>query len=179
METTLRADCSRCAALCCVALAFDRSKAFPFDKPAGTRCRHLGDGYACTIHSELSERGFSGCVYFDCLGAGQKVTAMFPGGPWRDDRTLKPMVIEAFARMRRIHELISLIVEAGRLPLTVPQVKQRRALLDALEYEANRPLETLRAFDRSTLSLQVKTYLESLRDAAREYADGHNRANSG
>ncbi|MCD7061475.1 hypothetical protein [Pelagibacterium xiamenense] len=170
METPLRADCSRCAGLCCVALAYDRSTAFPFDKPAGVRCRHLESDYTCSIHSELSARGFSGCVHFDCLGAGQKVTALFDGRPWRDEETLKPAVIDTFRRMRRIHELMSLVAEAGRLPLGQGQEQQRTALLNALEGVANRPLETLEAFDRSTLPGEVRRFLEGLRDAALEYA---------
>ena len=40
----LRADCSRCVGLCCVAPAFARSADFAVDKPAGTPCTNLPGG---------------------------------------------------------------------------------------------------------------------------------------
>ena len=36
----LRADCARCAGLCCVAPAFAASADFAIDKPAGHACPH-------------------------------------------------------------------------------------------------------------------------------------------
>ena len=49
----LRADCSRCAGLCCVAPAFAASADFAIDKPAGHACPHLRDDALCGIHAEL------------------------------------------------------------------------------------------------------------------------------
>ena len=71
----LKADCSACVALCCVIPPFDACQGFGFDKPAETPCRHLGADHRCGIHAELIDRGFAGCVAFDCLGAGQRLTA--------------------------------------------------------------------------------------------------------
>ena len=48
----LEADCSRCAALCCVVPAFARSSDFAVDKPAGTPCVHLAADHRCGIHAE-------------------------------------------------------------------------------------------------------------------------------
>jgi hypothetical protein len=85
-RTLLRADCANCAGLCCVALAFTRSADFAIDKPAGDPCVNLLDDFRCDIHPTLRDRGFKGCTVFDCLGAGQRVTAAM--GDWRghDDR---------------------------------------------------------------------------------------------
>jgi hypothetical protein len=102
----LRPDCSRCAALCCVALAFDRSEHFAFDKPAGRACRHLAV-HACAIHDELEARGFGGCARYDCAGAGQRVTMeIFGGRSWRDDPALLRPMMDAFAAVRDAHEAL-------------------------------------------------------------------------
>jgi len=89
----LRADCARCEALCCVHLPFDRGADFPFAKAAGTPCRNLTREHRCGIHGELAERGFRGCVTFDCFGAGQRASA-------------RPDPAAAFGRLRVLHELL-------------------------------------------------------------------------
>ena len=73
-DASLRADCGRCAGLCCVALAFDRSALFAEHKPAGAACRYLNAADRCAIHANRAEHGFAGCAGYDCLGAGQLVT---------------------------------------------------------------------------------------------------------
>lgn len=123
---TLRADCARCAALCCVALAFDRSELFAFDKPAGEPCHHLTARGTCSIHAAREQHGYAGCTAFDCGGAGQYVTQeMFGGRSWRDDPSmLKPMT-EAFMALRQAHEQLALLQLAATLPLPTTR---RRAL---------------------------------------------------
>ena len=49
----LRADCSRCTGLCCVAPAFAASADFALDKPAGRACPHLQGDSRCGIHADL------------------------------------------------------------------------------------------------------------------------------
>ncbi|MFC0681114.1 pentapeptide repeat-containing protein [Lysobacter korlensis] len=113
----LRADCSRCVGLCCVALAFARSADFAFDKPAGEPCTHLGPDYRCGIHPVLRERGFPGCTAFDCFGAGQKVTQqLFGGRSWRDDAATRAGMFAVFPIVRSLHELLWLLDEALGLP---------------------------------------------------------------
>ena len=100
----LRADCPRCAALCCVGPAFARSADFAIDKAAGAPCPNLGADDRCAIHADLADRGFPGCVAYDCLGAGPRATAAFGRGE------------EAFAALpvlRALHELRWLLVEAA------------------------------------------------------------------
>lgn len=114
----LRADCARCAALCCVALAFDRSEHFAFDKKAGEACPNLGSSCRCRIHDTLEKSGFGGCAAYECHGAGQVVTQqIFGGRAWREDpRLLKPMM-EAFAQVKAIHETRLLLAPAMNLAL--------------------------------------------------------------
>src|SRR6185503_16885503 len=91
--TRWRGDCSCCAALCCVSFAFDRSELFAFDKAAGEPCALLGPQHACSIHAERARRGFGGCIAYDCLGAGQRVTEeVFGGRSWQAEPALaRPM----------------------------------------------------------------------------------------
>ena len=107
----LRADCARCAGLCCVAPAFARSADFAVDKPAGTPCAHLAEDFRCAIHTDLRDRGFAGCTVFDCLGAGQRVTAAFAGRDWRTPEVAAPM-FAAFGSARQVHELLWYLDEA-------------------------------------------------------------------
>ena len=101
----LRGDCSRCIGLCCVALSFDRGPYFAFDQPAGDSCRHLSAEHRCRIHERLAQSGMTGCARFDCLGAGQLVTAMFRGLTPGDSPATQRQMFRAFALMREIQLL--------------------------------------------------------------------------
>ncbi len=137
----LRADCSRCVGLCCVAPAFARSADFAVDKPAGTPCAHLRAEFRCAIHVDLRDRGFAGCTVFDCLGAGQRVTAAFAGRDWRTPDVAAPM-FRAFAVARQVHELLWYVDEArSRAPEPALDVEWARLVdadLDALDIAAAR-----------------------------------------
>ncbi|MDN5751100.1 MAG: hypothetical protein L0H64_21755, partial [Pseudonocardia sp.] len=114
----LRADCARCAALCCVVPAFAKSADFAIDKPAGTPCPNLGSDtgggdFGCGIHDELRDRGFPGCTVYDCFGAGQQVVQVTFGG--RDHRSspeLAGPMFAVFPTMRVLHELRWYLTEA-------------------------------------------------------------------
>jgi hypothetical protein len=106
----LISNCSQCAALCCVATAFDAGTDFGFDKAAGERCRYLSGEQRCSIHARRHELGFAGCAIYDCHGAGQRVTRAFlsrRGEELERDR--------AFLALRSVHELLWLLSEASAL----------------------------------------------------------------
>ena len=167
LEIDMAADCSRCAALCCVLLPFDRSAAFGFTKAAGEACRNLSPESRCTIHSRLAN-GFSGCVQFDCHGAGQRVTQqVFGGRSWRDDPALMGPMEQAFRAMRKLHEAVLLLTVAARLSLTDVQELARQGLLAALDPDRNRSATELAAFEASPVLKDVSDYLATLRDVAR------------
>lgn len=94
----LKADCAACVGLCCVVPPFDAVQGFGFDKPAETPCRHLCADFRCGIHVGLMAQGFEGCVAFDCLGAGQRVTAAFAGANWREQPGLAAPMFDAYRR---------------------------------------------------------------------------------
>jgi hypothetical protein len=58
------------------------------------------------MHAELEVSGCSGCVRYDCAGAGQRVCEeVFGGRSWRDDASLLAPMMEAFRVMREVQEL--------------------------------------------------------------------------
>ncbi|RIJ14924.1 hypothetical protein [Henriciella mobilis] len=163
----LTADCSRCAALCCVTLSFDKSDKFAFDKPAGVPCRHLAQDHTCTIHDHLEEAGFAGCVQYDCQGAGQRVVQdLFGGRSWRDDPSLLEPMSEAFRAMRTIHEMLALLRTASRLTLTASQHERLQALEDDLLPPEGWTPETLKEFMKGASNRDLDSFLKSLRAVA-------------
>jgi hypothetical protein len=112
----LRAECARCAGLCCVAPAFSASADFAIDKKGGEACPHLGRDFRCDIHEHLRPEGFPGCAVFDCFGAGQQVVQVtFGGRTWRSDPEIAPAMFASFAVIRPLHELRWHVGEALRL----------------------------------------------------------------
>jgi uncharacterized protein YjbI with pentapeptide repeats len=121
-EPALAADCTRCAALCCVAPAFTASADFAIDKPPGQPCPHLRGDFRCSIHGELRPRGFPGCASYDCFGAGQHVSqGTFGGRDWRQAPAIGPAMFAAFAVMRALHELLWYLTEAAALDAARPR----------------------------------------------------------
>jgi hypothetical protein len=116
LRSRLRADCSRCAGLCCVAPAFAASADFAIDKPAGVPCPNLRDDFRCGIHAELRPRGFPGCEVFDCFGAGQQLTQVtFGGRSWQEAPELAVAQFAVLPVMRQLHEMLWHLTEAASL----------------------------------------------------------------
>lgn len=108
----LRADCSNCFGLCCVALTFAKSADFAIDKDAGDPCPNLQEDFRCGIHQKLRPQGFQGCTVYDCFGAGQKISRLV-GQSWRAQPGQK--MFEALPIMRQLHELLWYLAEAAEL----------------------------------------------------------------
>jgi hypothetical protein len=75
-------------------------------------------------------------------------------------------MFEAFSILRRVHELILLLREAGKLSLPPQQHALRADLLAALQPPAWSHA-SLMAFSQSTLETDVRRFLSSLRDCVR------------
>jgi hypothetical protein len=172
MDTvSLRPDCARCAALCCIGLAFDRSALFAFDKPAGEPCRNLEPSGRCRIHGELESRGFGGCVAFDCHGAGHYVTQeMFGGRSWRDDPSLLEPMMTAFRPIHEIHELLTMLREARGLPLPHAVGGRLAALEQALMPAAGWTRQDVADGRVRAATEEVREFLRSLRPFAGQTA---------
>ena len=131
----LAADCAQCFGLCCVALPFARSADFALDKDAGKPCPNLQTDSRCGIHTELRQKGFSGCTVYDCLGAGQKVSQItFEGRDWRSgSREQARQMFEVFPVVRRLHELLWYLAQALTLPAAHTLHDDLRQALDRTE----------------------------------------------
>ncbi len=111
---SLVADCEQCFALCCVLLPFSAVSGFGMDKPGGMPCPNLADDDRCRIHATLRQDGWSGCVTFDCFGAGQQVSQVTYGGvSWREHDNLGEMAA-VLSVMRVLHEMLAHLIEVGR-----------------------------------------------------------------
>ena len=170
MTISLRPDCGRCAALCCVALAFDRSELFGLDKAAGQPCTHLAACGGCSIYHHRAQAGFGGCIAFDCLGAGQRVTQqIFKGRSWLDDRSLIDPMVAAFLAIRSAHEALLLLRQAARLPLS-QEDRDRLVALEAALEAAQTPVAV------APLVAEVQCVLRSLRRYVKDSASENERA---
>jgi hypothetical protein len=110
----LVADCDQCFGLCCVLLPFSASSGFGIDKSGGTPCPHLSDDDRCSIHDTLRRDGWSGCVTFDCYGAGQQVSQVtYAGVSWREHDNLGEMSA-VLSVMRILHEMLVHLGEVAR-----------------------------------------------------------------
>lgn len=129
---TLRADCGRCAALCCAAFEFEKSAEFAIAKPAGAPCPRLDRCGRCGIYDRREAEGFGGCLQYDCLGAGQRVVAAFEGRTWMDEPELLAPMLRAFETMRRVHDLLTLLAMPAKADLAPAAAEQRQQFVDAL-----------------------------------------------
>jgi hypothetical protein len=151
----LTSDCTNCAGLCCVGLAFQKGDDFAIDKPAGEPCPNLDRQHRCNIHADLKDNGFGGCIEFECAGAGQRVTQMrFNGESWQDAPELVFAMIKDFHNLKPLHERMTQLVDAGGLELSASLEAQRQLLLK----------RTSRVWsDSDTLSKDFNSFLRALK----------------
>ena len=162
---SLKADCSQCQALCCVALAFDRSDMFAIDKQAGVACPNLATDYGCKIHAKLGQCGFVGCQKYDCLGAGQRiVNEVFSDIDWMNNASQLPVIMEAFAALRRVHELLELLLAARCLPLPDGDGAICTQLIADLSPASGWQPKTLKDFGDGDIAQRVDVFLKGLRN---------------
>src|SRR5688500_12522626 len=176
----LRADCSRCAGLCCVAPAFAASADFAIDKPAGVACPNLQPEFRCGIHDRLRESGFPGCGVFDCFGAGQHVTQdIFGGRSWRESPELAREMFAVLPVMRQLHEILWHLAEAATLPAAAPQaaaIEEARARTQSL---ADSSAAELARLDLSAHRAEVGDLLQQVSELARAHVPGRARDRRG
>jgi len=174
-QLDLRSDCARCTGLCCVGLHLVRSADFAIDKPAGTPCPNLRESFGCGIHSRLRESGFPGCVAYDCLGAGQRVTAAVRsahgGATWRDDPAAARDAFAALPVVTQLHELLWYLAEVLSLPAAAPVHDDARRALARTAPLADLAPAALLALDVGAVRRDVGPLVDRasalVRDAAR------------
>ncbi len=95
----LAADCGACRALCCIGPGYVASADFAHTKAPGVPCHHLDGEARCAIHPQLRQRGYAGCVAYDCLGAGQRVVAALRDAPVSE-------LVAALHLLLPVHEML-------------------------------------------------------------------------
>ena len=145
----LQSDCTRCAGLCCAAFAFEPGPDFADDKPAGEACRHLTATHRCSIHAERTARGYGGCIGYECLGAGQEATALFPAAHADEPAALRRARFESFRILRTIHAL-AVALERPDMP-TAAATELRAQLMPAEGWSYSGLLD----FDRSEMRSSI------------------------
>jgi uncharacterized protein YjbI with pentapeptide repeats len=154
----LRADCSNCFALCCVALAFSRSADFAVDKQVGEPCRNLLQDFTCGIHHRLRTSGFSGCTVYDCFGAGQQVSQVtFGGVDWRQGESRQ--MFDVFPVMRQLHELLWYLTEALTLKAARSLQDDLREALSSVEEFTQGSASSMLSLDVAAVRQEVNTLL--------------------
>lgn len=150
-RASLRADCSRCFALCCVSPAFTRSSEFAIDKPAGVPCPHLDD-HRCEIHDRLRAEGFAGCAAYDCFGAGQRLAqATFGGRDWRTHHEVAAPIMAALPVLRGLHELLWYLGDALAWPSSEPMTAALGSAVGQVEEAAAAPAGAILDVDLDAL----------------------------
>ncbi len=173
LRADLRADCSRCVGLCCVALPFTRSADFAYDKPAGEPCVNLREDFRCGIHTTLRAEGFRGCSVFDCFGAGQKVSEVtFAGADWRDDQETARQMFSVLGVMRRLHELLWYLTEAAALPAAAPVAGEVTALREEVAAATLGSGAEVAAADLTAYHRAADPLLLRASELARAHVDG-------
>lgn len=176
----LRADCSSCFGLCCVALPFARSSDFAADKPAGRPCSHLRADFRCGIHERLRDEGYPGCTVFDCFGAGQKVSQVtFGGTDWRRAPGTAQRMVEVFPVMRQLHELLWYVTEALALPAARPVHDELRRALARIDGLTRGSAESLAGLDVNALRGEVNVLLLRAGELARAHLPGRRKNHRG
>ena len=176
----LQADCTNCFGLCCVALPFARSADFAVDKSAGQPCSNLRADFRCGIHARLREKGFPGCIVFDCFGAGQKVSQVtFGGTNWRQAPHSARRMFAVFPLMRQLHELLWYITEALDLPPARPAHKDLRSALTRIEELSRGSAESLQELDMTALRADVNVLLLRASELVRAKIPGRKQNHRG
>ncbi|WP_444642500.1 pentapeptide repeat-containing protein [Caproiciproducens sp. R1] len=112
----LEPDCEKCSGLCCVALYCAKTDGFPDDKDAGKPCRYLAPDFRCGIHADLKGRKMSGCLAYECLGAGQKTTQIYSSvGDWKTAPGQAEAIFQTFSVLFQLHQILWYLIEAASL----------------------------------------------------------------
>ncbi|WP_397538235.1 pentapeptide repeat-containing protein [Rummeliibacillus pycnus] len=119
MNDYLKSDCTNCFGLCCIALPYTKSADFPFNKDGGEPCRNLCSDNRCNTHDQLREKGFRGCVSYQCFGAGQHVSqTIYNGEDWRNNSERANEMFAVFPLVQQLHEMLWYLNQALSLKET-------------------------------------------------------------
>ncbi|MGE4484168.1 MAG: pentapeptide repeat-containing protein [Oscillospiraceae bacterium] len=158
---SLTADCDNCCGLCCTALCFSKTEGFPADKEAGKPCVNLTSEFRCGIHAELAKQKLKGCMAYDCLGAGQKVTqAVYGGLDWKALNEAAGQMFQVFLTVYRLHQMLWYLREASSIICAQPLYGEINALINENNELTRLSPDKILKTDIGTYKLKVDTILK-------------------
>lgn len=159
----LRIDCEKCSGLCCVALHYMKADGFPGNKEAGTPCKHLLPNFQCSIHSTLASKNLQGCLTYDCLGAGQKVTQIHcPDSTWRSNPGKANDIFRSFQIVFQLHQMQWYLLEALSLVPNGQLKAEIESLILKNEQMTGKPLNELMHLEIEAYRLAVNQILRQV-----------------
>ncbi|AIG26828.1 pentapeptide repeat-containing protein [Brevibacillus laterosporus] len=148
MDDYLMSDCENCFGLCCVALPYAKSADFAFNKDGGEPCRNLCTDNRCCIHNQLRDKGFRGCVSYECFGAGQHVSQrIYKGNDWRNNIQKSSEMFIVFPIVQQLHEMLCYLSQALGLTETKPFQTELKKVYDETVQMTNRTPEEILSID--------------------------------
>jgi len=164
----MKIDCKKCFGLCCVALYFSASEGFPKDKEAGISCINLKSDFTCLVHENLSNKGFKGCLGYDCFGAGQKIAQVtFKGKDWNQISENAEKMFEAYLIMRKLHEMKWYLTQAYCFQTNQSIKEEISSLIERIEQHTKLNAESLLALDLEIQRKAVNEYLATTSESVR------------
>ncbi len=166
-QEEMKADCSQCCGLCCAALYFAKMDGFPYDKQAMEACHYLLEDYRCQIHPQLVEKGLSGCIGYDCFGAGQFITQIrYKKETWKQNKEIEKEMFEVFPIVFQLFQIRYYILEAKRIAKDATSISKLQYLYNENELIANAPTSELLQFSldeyRASVNKIIKDVLRNL-----------------
>ncbi len=156
-------DCSNCFGLCCLTLYFSRQDGFPADKSAGTPCNHLREDFRCAIHDKLTAKGCKGCVAYECLGAGQKVSQVtYQGRSWREDSISADELCDVYLVMYQLQEICWYLTLALTYKAAAPMQEKLKQALRETEQATILSPQALLVFDLSAHRAKIGALLKEV-----------------
>jgi uncharacterized protein YjbI with pentapeptide repeats len=148
MDDYLMSDCENCFGLCCVALPYAKSADFAFNKDGGEPCQNLCIDNRCRIHNQLRDKGFRGCVSYECFGAGQHVSqSIYKGNDWRNNMQKSSEMFAVFPIVQQLHEMLCYLSQALGLTETKPFQKELKKAYDETIQMTNKTPEEILSID--------------------------------
>ena len=165
LQEKLKIDCEKCSALCCIALFCTRTDGFPANKDAGIPCKHIKNDFRCDIHSKLVSKKMRGCLAYDCFGAGQKVTQLYPFGvDWKSNPNQAGEIFQVFMIVFQLHQMEWYLIEALSLAVDEHLKSDIMELISQDEQmTAQRPDEILR--------LDVDSYRQNVNQTLKKVSE--------
>ena len=110
---SVTSDCTKCFGLCCIALFFSKMDGFPCNKEAGEFCLYLQENYRCDIHKQLAKKKLSGCIGYDCFGAGNYVVQKwYLNELWISEEKVQRQMFAVFIVVTKLLQIRFYLIEA-------------------------------------------------------------------